>query len=148
MKIINPASGYYNKYTTAKTAAGKADSAASAKNGGPAAAEKPTGITNTLELLASLGNDNQGKTTSVSSYARDIYQLGQSSLYATLSESQKNGIKEFLKDETDLSEVYVYSGENVEIDSETLAKAIEADPSLSKQATTNAASGRDLLEML
>ena len=118
MKIINPASSYYNKYTTAKTAAGKADSAAAAKNGGPASADKATGITNSLELLASLGNDNQGKTTSVSSYARDIYQLGQSNLYATLSESQKNGIKEFLNGETDLSEVYVYSGDNVEIDPE------------------------------
>lgn len=148
MKIINPAANYYNKFTAGKAPVGKAEAAAAARAVGQGGADdQPSGITNSLELLASMGDD-ASPTAGLNNYARDLYQLGQSSLYATLSEFQKNGFKEFLKNEGDLADVLVYSSENVEIDPETLARAVKDDPALAKRLADINVLGKDILETL
>lgn len=120
MKIINPASSYYNKFSTARVSPIKGSAAESAKAAGSADSKPATGMTASLDSLANMSYG--GKTSAgVINLASDIYKMGNSNIYAALSNAQKTGISKFLESETDLSEVYAYAGENIEFDSETLA---------------------------
>ncbi len=111
MKIITPASNYFNKFSNAKTTANKAGGPDAAGGSGAPGVAKATGITSTLEELARMDPNSQDSPGSVSSYTRDIYKLSNSSVYAALSQAQKSGINKFLSNETDLSEVIVYMGD-------------------------------------
>lgn len=120
MKIINPASSYYNKFSTAKISPLKGGEADHAKAAGSSDNKPATGMTASLESLANMSYG--GKTSAgIANLASDIYKMGHSNIYAALSQAQKTGISKFLDSETDMSDVLIYAGENIEFDSETLA---------------------------
>ena len=127
MKIINPASNYYNKFSTAKVTPNKGGAADSVKFSGSSESKPATGMTASLESLANMSYGGKS-SAGVTNLACDIYKMGNSSVYAALSHAQKSGISKFLDSETDLSEVYVYASENVEVDSTTLADFAAHDP--------------------
>lgn len=126
MKIINPASSYYNKFSTARISPAKGGAAESAKSPGASDSKAATGMTASLDSLANMSYGGKS-SAGVANLASDIYKMGNSNIYAALSQAQKSGISKFIESETDLSEILVYAGENVDPDklSEMLAKRSE-----------------------